>query len=438
MPLAELAAQLREASLDALDAGELTVNLRAVFACSYRALSAEAAQTFRLLGLAPGPDIGLPAATNLTGHGVEQLAELEAAHLVQQHVPGRYRMHDLVRLFAAEQAAPDDDGKALRRLVDFYLHTAHAGDHQLYRYRVRIELAAAGEGVIPLPLPDLESALAWFTAEHACLLAAQQLAVDRGWDTSAWQLAWALVSFQVRQKRTQDSVTVRRIALAAAERLGDREAVAMTHQMLGQALGSVGAAVQGLTHLRQVLVYGVEIGDVTRQAHAHRGLAWLHEQAGDLPSALSHAREQARLAATLNNRSWEATAINAMGWFEAQLGDYEAATAHCVEALTMLRAEGDLDGEANTLDSLGYIAQQTGDMAKALEHLRAATALFRRIGNSSQQVETMIRTGDCELALGLPEQARRTWEQALATSQHPQTIKTIEQRLRELADDGRR
>ena len=52
--------------MDALDAGELTANLRAVFACSYQALAPEAAHVYGLLGTAPGPDISLPAAASLT------------------------------------------------------------------------------------------------------------------------------------------------------------------------------------------------------------------------------------------------------------------------------------------------------------------------------------------------------------------------------------
>jgi hypothetical protein len=108
-PLAVLAGELREESarLDALDAGGLTANLRAVFAASYRSLPAAAAEVFRLLGLVPDPDLSLPAAASLTGLPTGQarglLGELTGAHLLQEHVAGRYRMHDLVRLYAAQR-----------------------------------------------------------------------------------------------------------------------------------------------------------------------------------------------------------------------------------------------------------------------------------------------------------------------------------------------
>ena len=70
-PLAALAAELRDAAgrLDALDAGDPTASVRAVFSWSYRQLSPQAAGMFRLLGLHPGPDTSVPAAASLAAAG---------------------------------------------------------------------------------------------------------------------------------------------------------------------------------------------------------------------------------------------------------------------------------------------------------------------------------------------------------------------------------
>ncbi|MCA1601058.1 MAG: hypothetical protein LC776_05250, partial [Acidobacteria bacterium] len=84
--LSVLAEELRGTSdrLDALDAGELHANLRAVFSWSYQALDAEAAKAFSLLGLTPGPDISLAAVANLTAQSPTRaralLRDLEAAY----------------------------------------------------------------------------------------------------------------------------------------------------------------------------------------------------------------------------------------------------------------------------------------------------------------------------------------------------------------------
>src|SRR4029453_15040397 len=72
-PLAALPAGLADhlgqagRRLDALDAGDPTTQVRAVFSWSYAALTPSAARLFRLLGLHPGPDISTPAAASLAG-----------------------------------------------------------------------------------------------------------------------------------------------------------------------------------------------------------------------------------------------------------------------------------------------------------------------------------------------------------------------------------
>ena len=77
-------------------------------------------EIFRLMASAPGPDIGLLAMCALINRPASEagqaLRALERVSLVQQHVPGRYRMHDLVRLHGAQGA--ENTAVPLRRLVD--------------------------------------------------------------------------------------------------------------------------------------------------------------------------------------------------------------------------------------------------------------------------------------------------------------------------------
>jgi transcriptional regulator with XRE-family HTH domain len=200
--LAALAAEMRAASgrlasLDALDAGEPTASVRAVFSWSYEQLSPAAAGLFRLLGVHPGPDISAPAAASLAAAEPTPtrrlLAELAGAHSIFQHAPGRYALHDLLRAYAAEQArAVDSDSarrSAIARILDHYLHTACAA-------AVLLDPAHKPFG-IPLPEPgvtseypaDRRQALAWFENEHHVLLAVAALAAETGFDRHAWQLA---------------------------------------------------------------------------------------------------------------------------------------------------------------------------------------------------------------------------------------------------------
>ena len=116
--LADTAAELRQATsiLDPFGGGDLATDVRAVFSWSYHALSADAARLFRLLGLYPGPDIAAAAAASLAGTGSQRaralLAELARAHLLTEHSPGRYALHDLLRAYATELTQADDSDDA--------------------------------------------------------------------------------------------------------------------------------------------------------------------------------------------------------------------------------------------------------------------------------------------------------------------------------------
>ncbi len=136
-PLSALAAELADSAvrLDALDAGDPVSSVRAVLSWSYQQLGDEPARMFRLLGIHPGPDITAPAAASLGGRGQPQarrlLRDLARAHLITEHVPGRYAFHDLLRAYAAEQAHSTDSESSRRqatgRVLDHYLHTAARG-----------------------------------------------------------------------------------------------------------------------------------------------------------------------------------------------------------------------------------------------------------------------------------------------------------------------
>ncbi len=135
-PLAAVAAELRHAGgpLTALNTGEVTGSVRAVFSWSYRLLTPPAAWLFRCLGLHPGPDIAVPAAMSLAGVDLPQtrqlLAELARAHLITEHAPGRYAFHDLLRAYAAERALAEDSEQtrqgAILRVLDHYQQSAAA------------------------------------------------------------------------------------------------------------------------------------------------------------------------------------------------------------------------------------------------------------------------------------------------------------------------
>jgi DNA-binding SARP family transcriptional activator/tetratricopeptide (TPR) repeat protein len=432
-PLAMLVDELRDAGsrLDALDGGEVTANLSAVFACSYRALEPGAARFFALLGLANGPDIGVPAAAALADLPVVEarvlLRQLETVHLVRQHAPGRYRMHDLIRLYADRQARSALSGadrvRAVRGLIEHYLHTAAEGDRVLAPHRAPVRLVPPSDACRPVDLPDQAAATAWFEAEHACVVAAQELAAAQHLLAQAWQLAWVTSTFHGWRGMLYDDLAMWRVGHAAAQRLGDPATLALACRFLGRALGRTGRHTEALPYLRQAVTLLTDGGDRFGAAHTHRSLAWISAQQGDHDTALEHAAEALRLYREVDEQAWVADALDLIGWHEAQLGRYGPATEHSEQALALHREHGNQEGEANALETLGYVAHHTAHPADALGHYREALAVYRKLGDAMQEAGTLEHLGDVHASTGAPTEARVAWQGALRlfTEQHRTT-----------------
>ncbi|WP_165986034.1 AfsR/SARP family transcriptional regulator [Streptomyces sp. YIM 98790] len=136
--IAELAAELagRQGALDVLDIdGDPHTAVRAVFSWSHRRLDAAAARVFRLMGVHPWPEMDVHTVAAAADDGLPEIRRalqvLSRGHLVEPLPGERYRLHDLLRAYAAELAAePQPAGErtaARARLRDHRLFTASAG-----------------------------------------------------------------------------------------------------------------------------------------------------------------------------------------------------------------------------------------------------------------------------------------------------------------------
>jgi DNA-binding SARP family transcriptional activator/DNA-binding XRE family transcriptional regulator len=421
--LATLAAELSESrgSLESFTGDDPATDIRAVFSWSYRILGVEAARLFRLLGLHPGPDFGLPAAASLAGMRKEKvrplLRELARAHLVTEQIPGRFTFHDLLRAYASDLARTHDtaaEQRAVeRRILDHYLHTANAASQVLSPHRDPLDLAVPEPGVTPEDLTDYGAAVAWFTAELPVLLAAVAHGPALGLDTHVWQLAWALKSFFDIAGHWQEWVTTHELALDAARRTGDRNGIARTHRNLGRIYSRQARYPEADTHLRRSLELCRELDDPVGQAHALRNIGVLLGRQNQHRPALSYAQQALTLFRTSGHRVGQARVLNLVGWCHGRLGDYAQAITHCQQALDLMQELGDADGEGSTWDSLGYAHRHLGHHREALTCYERSLRLERERGDLREMAETLELLGDAHLDAGESEAARHAWLQAL-------------------------
>jgi tetratricopeptide (TPR) repeat protein len=426
--LAALAAELRDshARLDALTGEDPASDVRVVFSWSYQGLTAQAARLFRLLGLHPGPDISTAAAASLAGLPAPAvrplLAELTHAHLILEHAPGRYTFHDLLRVYAAEQAHTQDSETdrhdALLRMLDHYLHTAHAAALLQGSAGEVINLSPVQPGVTPEHVTSQDRAVDWFDVEHLVLLGTVDLAATAGFDTHAWQLAATLDAFLERRGHLRDCITTQRAALAAANRLADPSARVVAQRLVGRAYTQLSRFDDAHSQLSSALSLYRQVGDQIGQAITHIRLGELCAQHGDHAQSLSECRQALELFRAAGDLGGEALALNDIGWTSAELGEDQQALATCQEAIALFQQVGDRFGEAITWDSAGYAHHHLGHHTEAIDCYERGLALMRDLGDRDAQGEIFAHLGRTHQAVGSTRAAREALQQALAIFEH--------------------
>ena len=272
--------------------GEADAAVRVVFDSAYQALPSETRRLFRLLGTAPGTDISAEAATRLSGTDRSEternLEHLVATHLVDRHLPGRYRLHDLLRLYAAERAEAEEPRQvldaAIERLLRWYLGGADAGHRQLYRNFSRLPPDAEAEH---LEL-DRDEAAAWLEAEHANLVAAVVHASEHGPRRIAWLLNDALRGHLWLGGHGLDALKAGRAAVSAARAEGDLAGEAVSELSLTTAMLQRNRSEAALAHGLRAVEISAEAGHLPGLAAAEQNVAYAYFGMGRLDEAIEH------------------------------------------------------------------------------------------------------------------------------------------------------
>jgi DNA-binding SARP family transcriptional activator/tetratricopeptide (TPR) repeat protein len=422
-PLSSLANELSDlgSRLDVLDNGEPSSQVRTVFSWSYRALTARAARLFRLLSLCPGPDFSAFAAANLLGVGLPDgqalLAELVRANLTTERLPGRYSIHDLLRLYATDLSRRLDTDErrrnATRRLLDCYLHSGHAANRLINPARDPIVVGSPVAGVTVEQHNDYRRATEWFEIEHPTLVAAVGRAFEASFDKHAWQLAWVMTDYLDWRGFWHDWVTCQHVAVAATARLADIEQQSRAHRMLGLAHLKIGRLADADADLRRALDLSTQIGDRTGRAHCHNYLMEVDIRRRHYPEALTHGQQSLDLYTATGRRNGRASALLGIGQCHSLLDHHARAIAACRRALVLLDP-GHRPGQAAASRVMGFAHHHLGQYSEALTHYELALKISRDIGDRYLEADTLSYLGETLIATGEIDAARRVWQLALA------------------------
>ncbi|NUW43086.1 AfsR/SARP family transcriptional regulator [Nonomuraea rhodomycinica] len=411
------------------------LNLRSCFQVGYDTLTSAARATFRRFGVLEVPEMGVELAAALAGTGRKEaeaaLDELAEARLLEPVAEGRYRVHDLLRLFAAELAEahdrPKDRARALRRALDAYLglcremrdllqpHLRGGGrprsggrdPGQVRRPGAPSAGHRPGGGRDPGPLlSGPAAAVRWLDTELRCLVAAAAQAARGEPDVARFvtELMPLVKAVAMKGGHWRELETLSRLAIGVARRDGDRPAEAATLVTLGLLEWRAGRAEEARDLMSRALDLWREVGDGEAEGLALHNLGWLGMQTGDLGSALDHITASLRLLEAHGSSRVGLVGHN-LGEVLLRLGRHAEAARRFERCLAVRRADGDLYGESITLAALGRAYGLLDQRERALAALEEALARCGETGNREDEWEARLARSEILLRQGDPAAA---------------------------------
>lgn len=426
MPLAELIQDLRDESAlwDALSTedDEEASAVRTVFAWSYRALPAGTARLFRLLGLHPGPEFSVEAAAAMAASNVRDvrsvLHTLTGAHLLEETGRDRYQFHDLLRLYALDQAHQDeseqDQQAAVGRVLNWYLYSAIAATIQVNPpMRIRdADLAPVDSDTVPMSFSDYHQALAWYDAERLNLMAAVHAAANAGFDQIAWQIPATLGSIYGYRDAVGAWLAYQQVGLEAARRVAARHGEGLVLETLGVQYRLSDRLPEASDYCRAALTAFQATGDQLGETRTLLELGLIHRRRRQLTEARQSFEQAMALSAELDDRTQAALLHRNLGGIYLDAGELVEAENQLMRAEQMFR---DINQEIEDSITLRYIAAvriELGRLTEGRESLEQALAIARDHDDPVVEASTLLEFSQLELAEGATDACLATSQQA--------------------------
>ncbi|NBM17768.1 BTAD domain-containing putative transcriptional regulator [Streptomyces sp. GC420] len=419
--------------LDELQAGDLAV--KATFELGYGQLEPQQARAFRLLGLADGPDISLAAAAallDLDSQEAEDLLEsLVDASLLESAAPGRYRFHDLLRLYARSCAGvthADGQGRdeeprqaqgrdereaALSRLLDFYLATA-AAVYAIERPQDRLVDHLEPTRHAGLSFPDRHRAQDWLYAEANCLLACVRASLDGAGLRRAVDLLWAAKDLAESGANSREYETAAVAARDAARAAGDARAEGRARTALTNVHLVAGRFTEAEEEASHAMLLARQAADPVTSCWApnDRGIIALYQNRN--ADGEKYFEEAIANFRATDNPAGEASALCNLSRTHLAMGNTSSAIRLAQQGTAIYDGLGHSLRGANGRYALGLALTRAGLHTDAVQRLNEALDVFRDSRQRLWEGMTVFRIAEIHLARQQPARAAALAEQSLA------------------------
>ncbi|MEV6710743.1 tetratricopeptide repeat protein [Lentzea sp. NPDC051208] len=380
-----------------------------------------AAAAYPLLAWPDLPDLSVTVAARVLNLDEENtgllLERLTSACLLEAPAPGRYRLHDLLRVYGAGLATSSVQAGVSTRLLELYGAVARLGQAEVDPTSPRLD-STPHTGVAPKSV-DPAAAFEWLEGERAHVVAAVTQAaahpeVDR--DLIAG-LAVGIFSFYRTRGLWRDW---RRVCDAALLELGDR--LARARLLLDRALAEAELAQRGdgdfgvaKQYVRDSIALFEEHGDDDVTARALNNACYVFRLSGAVEEAIAFGERGHALYSPQGGQctAHGITLVN-LAELYGQAGDRTTQHRYLVEAMAVLEPLDDAHGIAYALVVLGLAHRADGRIPEAIATLRRSAAQWRRIADAPGEANTLVDLGETLLTAERPGEARKALTDALA------------------------
>ncbi|MEV0456737.1 ATP-binding protein [Catellatospora methionotrophica] len=406
-----------ENNLDRLESDDPRSDPRTIFSWSVGRLDEATASAFRQLGLHPGDTFEPHAVAALTGSSPatarKRLHALRRAHLLAESSGGRYRMHDLIRVYAAELAGGIPTAAAVEaqtRLLAHYLRRTRQAEMTIEPHRHRPPLPVPGDTAAAFA--DGPTGLAWLDAECANLVACCALDVAE-LDALRWRLAYEMKGYFFLTKRSTEFLTATSAALEAAVRVQDPAGEAMTRSNLGVALRERGDDVGALRQYEHAGRMFAEVGDLHGVSNTLGHRAAIHRRRDEHEQALDLAYQALDYYRRADADRNTAIMLRGIASTHVALGHHADAEQCLVESLRLCtRLDMAMDA-ARAWRTLARTLLASQQPQRSREAFQMAIEAGLRCGSRYEQALGLRGLGDVAAATGDLDQARLRWQEAL-------------------------
>ncbi|MER7342470.1 tetratricopeptide repeat protein, partial [Streptomyces sp. NPDC000075] len=355
------------------------------------------------------------------------------AHLLQNPAPDVYRFHDLLGEFAAECAEREDDEDEQRacrlRILEWYHAALHRANTPTGP-RPHADPAPLSDA----PLPEFAGpgeALAWTSAHlaaiHHAVKTAAEIRPQLSWQIANCLFTWTTTNWGVAGEWEQPFHD----ALAAAERVGDLKGQARMQNMLGVAHGCSFRNETSLVYFRTAAALYEQLGVPERQAQVLANYGTACGQAGRVEEGLKAMRRAIELRGPAAAPT--ASFLHPLGTLLLAAGDAAAAEAVFRQCLKISRADGQVLHEGISLVTLGDSLRALDRREEAVACIEESLRIYRRLGNDFHTADGLEALARTHFHFGDHEQARDTWNQALAIARDHRIERVREDCLKGLA-----